>query len=44
MFFFVDWKYTKETRPKGVIKGVVSLESFSETTAPIGTKLRRNVY
>jgi hypothetical protein len=42
-FFFVDQKYTKETRGPNVSKSVVLMVS-SETTGPIGNKLGRNVH
>ena len=43
-FFFVDWKYTIETRDLKVSKRVFCILITSGTTGPIGYKYERNVH
>jgi hypothetical protein len=43
-FFFVDWKYTIETRDLKVSKRVFCILITSGTTGPIGYKHERNVH
>jgi acyl-CoA hydrolase len=44
MFFFVDRKYTNETRDPMVSEGCLLFLIFYETTRPIGTTFGGNVH